>query len=99
MIFTTKMKQNKFKKSTIIPFALTVYLAIMAYYGRSMYFTGEKLQYFGVIGITSIIIIILHFSLKKKEQVKEQNIKNQYGKYNKENNSKDRDATSSIDNK
>jgi len=62
---------KRFKKSTIVPLALLIYLIAMAYIGRSYYFAGEYLFYFGIIGATLIIILILHFLLKKKEKIQQ----------------------------
>lgn len=62
---------KRFKKSTIVPLALLIYLIAMAYIGRSYYFAGEYLFYFGIIGATLLIIIILHFLLKKKEKIQQ----------------------------
>lgn len=59
---------KKYKKSTIIPCALLVYLAIMAYIGRDYYYAGEKTFYFGVILGTLSVIAILYFCLRKKEK-------------------------------
>jgi hypothetical protein len=50
---------KKFKKSTIIPIALFIYLLAMAYVGRTHYLAGDYLFYFGIIGLTLIIIIAL----------------------------------------
>ncbi len=62
---------KRFKKSTIIPLALLVYLAGMAYIGRSHFLAGDYLFYFGIIGATLAIVIILHFVLKKKEKLQQ----------------------------
>ncbi len=64
-------KTKRFKGSVVIPCALVAYLLFMAYYGRNLFFTGQYLHYFGVIGVTLAIIVILHFSLKKKEKLRE----------------------------
>ena len=64
-------RTKKFKGSIVIPCALVAYLIFMAYYGRNLFFRGEYLHYFGVIAVTLAIIVILHFSLKKKEKLRE----------------------------
>ena len=66
------MRSNKFKSSTVIPLALTAYLAAMAYIGRHIYLRGDYLYYFGTIAVTLVIIVVLHFSLKKKEKLRQQ---------------------------
>ena len=68
------MRSNKFKSSTVIPLALTAYLAVMAYIGRHIYLRGDYLYYFGTIAVTMVIIVVLHFSLKKKEKLELWNI-------------------------
>lgn len=57
------------KKSTIIPLTLLAYLAIMSILGLSYFHAGRYIYYFGIIGITLLIIILLHFVLKKREQL------------------------------
>ncbi len=63
---------KKAKRSTIIPILLTLYLAVMAYFGWPAYASGQTsaLQYFGVIAATLAVIVLLHFTLKKREQNK-----------------------------
>ena len=76
------MRSNKFKSSTVIPLALTAYLAVMAYIGRHIYLRGDYLYYFGTIAVTLVIIVVLHFSLKKKEKLRQQRDDSaNYGKY------------------
>ncbi len=60
------------KKSTVIPAALLVYLAIMSYIGRGELAQGHYLYYFGIIGITLVIIVLLHFSLKRREKLRKE---------------------------
>lgn len=62
---------KKIKKSTIIPLTLLAYLVVMAVMGYSYYEAGDYLFYFGVIGITLIIIVLLHFTLKKREKLQQ----------------------------
>ena len=62
---------KKFKKSTVIPCALLIYLIIMAVYGFE-YHADDKLFYWGTISGTLLVIIILHFALKKKEKFEEE---------------------------
>ena len=65
------MKKNK---SIIIPLALLAYLGIMSYIGYSGYVSGEfsATRYFGVIAVSFIIIVLLFFSLKRKERIRKE---------------------------
>ena len=72
------MKKNK---TIIIPLALLAYLGIMSYVGYQGYASGEfsAMKYFGVIAVSFIIIVLLFFSLKRKERLRkerEDDIKN-----------------------
>lgn len=58
------------KRSTIIPLALLMYLGVMCYVGRSLFFEGRYFYYFGVIAASLLAIILLHFSLKRKERLR-----------------------------
>lgn len=64
---------KKIKRSTLIPLVLAVYLCVMAYIGYEGYATGQTsaMQYFGVIGVTVVILILLHFNLKKRERLRQ----------------------------
>lgn len=66
----------KASRSTIIPLILAVYLAAMAYIGYPDYAAGRTsaLSYFGVIVITLIILVLLHFLLKKREQLRNERL-------------------------
>lgn len=59
------------KRSTILPLVLAVYLAVMAYIGYPEYAAGRTsaLYYFGTIGVTVVILILLHFNLKRRERL------------------------------
>lgn len=73
------MKKRKLKKSTTIPLLLLVYLAFMAFIGFDYFRAGNYLMYFGTIGVTLVVIIILHFALKRSERLRkerEEDIKN-----------------------
>lgn len=61
----------KIKRSTLIPSILAVYLAVMAWIGYPEYAAGRTsaLYYFGIIGITIVILIALHFNLKRRERL------------------------------
>lgn len=58
------------KRSTIIPLILLAYLGVMAYIGRGEFIAGNYLYYFGIIGLTLLTIILLHFFLKKRERLR-----------------------------
>ncbi len=58
------------KKSTIIPLALLAYLGVMSYIGLPIFNEGRYLYYFGVIGGSLLAIVLLHFSLKRKERLR-----------------------------
>lgn len=58
------------KRSTVIPLIMLVYLAVMSYIGRGEFFAGHYLYYFGIIGISLVIIVLLHFSLKRRERLR-----------------------------
>lgn len=49
---------------------MLVYLAVMSYIGRGEFFAGHYLYYFGIIGISLVIIVLLHFSLKRRERLR-----------------------------
>lgn len=71
----------KLRRSTVLPLVLLVYLAVMAYIGFEGYTTGETspAMYFGTIALTIVIIVLLHFNLKRRERLRrerENDIKN-----------------------
>ena len=65
---------KKIKRSTLIPLVLAVYLVVMASIGWGDYASGRTsaLYYFGVIAITVVILILLHFSLRRRERYREE---------------------------
>ncbi|MDE5953622.1 MAG: hypothetical protein K2G72_02940, partial [Duncaniella sp.] len=58
-------------RSTVITSILLIYLGVMSYIGYSEFQQGNYLYYFGVIGVTLFIIVILHIFLKKRERLQE----------------------------
>lgn len=62
----------KIPKSTLIPSLLLIYLAVMSYIGYGAYKRGEfsATYYFGTIIATILVIILLHFSLKRREKLR-----------------------------
>ncbi len=67
------------KRSTLIPLVLAVYLAVMASIGWPDYQAGRTsaLFYFGVIAITVVVLILLHFNLKRREQLRRERLEDQ----------------------
>ncbi len=65
----------KLKLSTLIPILLLVYLMIMSYIGYPEFEHGNYLYYFGVIGVTLVIIFLVHVYLKKREDLREERLR------------------------
>ena len=63
----------KIRKSTLIPIALLVYLAVMATIGWRNWQAGQLTTryYFGMVAITLLCIILLHFSLRRRERLRD----------------------------
>ena len=74
-------KKIKIKRSVVFPLIMLAYLAVMAWLGRDRLERGEYLYYFGIIGVGLIIIVLLYFSLRKKEKLRKQRENEQYGTY------------------
>lgn len=55
------------RKSTWLPALLLIYLGVMSYIGLPELREGHYLYYFGIIGITLVVIALLHLFLKKRE--------------------------------
>ena len=88
--------KRRFKRSTILPLALLAYACFMAYVGRGYYYSGEYLHYFGVLGATLVVLILLHFSLKRKEAMQEKrNKETEYGTYDADKEGQDKEGPSS----
>lgn len=62
---------KKFKKSTYLPVLLALYLLVMAYIGLPILRRGDYLYYFSVFGLSLLVIVLLHFSLKRKEKLRD----------------------------
>lgn len=62
---------KKIKKSTWLPCLLLIYLSVMSAIGWQGYVAGKStaLYFFGSIAFTLLVIIALHFFLKKKESL------------------------------
>ena len=65
------MAMKRIKKSRLIPCVLLIYLAVMAYMGREKLFAGNYVEYFGILVVTLLCILILFFTLRKQEAVRE----------------------------
>lgn len=63
---------KKIPRSTLIPVILLIYLAVMSYIGYGDYASGKStpLFYFGVIGVTLLVILLLHLSLKRRDRLR-----------------------------
>lgn len=64
----------KIKRSTLVPAILAVYLLIMAYIGWPEYAVGRTsaLTYWGTVIFTLVIIVLLHFNIKRRERLRRQ---------------------------
>lgn len=64
------MKPLHFNRPVVIPAVLAVYLVVMAYIGRGEFLAGNYLYYFGIIGASLVCIVLLHFSLKRRDRLR-----------------------------
>ena len=62
----------KLKRSTVLPSILGVYLLVMAIIGYPQSASGEEspLFYFGVLGASILVIVLLHFNLRRQERLR-----------------------------
>ena len=72
------------------------YLCVMAWVGRGQITKAEPdyLQYFGIIGISLLIIVLLHFALRRKETLRQRREEELYGTYADEEASNENDKAS-----
>lgn len=63
----------KLRRSTVIPSILLIYLGVMSYIGYPEFQQGHYFYYFGVIGVTLLLIAILHIFMKKRERLRGNN--------------------------
>lgn len=61
---------KKLSKTQLLPLALLVYLAFMAYLGLPLYRAGEFLHYFGVIAGSLVIIVLIYVLLSKRDKIR-----------------------------
>lgn len=71
----------RIKWSIIIPAVMLAYLAFVAWWARARFVNGEYAIYFGVIGVSLLIIVATHLLLRKKERMFKQKQEAQYGTY------------------
>lgn len=64
----------KISRPVLIPTLLLVYLIVLAVIGFADFQNGRTsaFQYFGTIAVTLAIIVLLHFSLKRRERLRNQ---------------------------
>lgn len=74
---------KKLNRTTLLPSALLVYLAVMAYLGYPHLQAGETLFYFGVIGASLVIIALLYIILRKRDKIRQQRDEQLYSTYRK----------------
>lgn len=75
------MKNSPFTRTTILPLALLVYLAVLAWMARGRFYNGEYLYYFGVIGGSLLIIALLYLVLRKRDRLRREREQWQYTTY------------------
>ncbi len=63
----------KLRRSVIIPCILAIYLAVMAWIGYPEMAAGNTspLYYWGIIAITLVILVLLHFNLRRRERYRD----------------------------
>ena len=76
--------KNKFTRTTLLPLALLIYLVVLAWIARGRFYSGDYLYYFGVIGGSLLIIILLYLVLHKRERLRREREEAQYGSYDEE---------------
>lgn len=71
------MNNMKYKRSTVLPAILLIYLILMAIMGLKGVRSGETsiLTYVLTIVVTLMLIIILHFFLKRREKLRDERLR------------------------
>lgn len=64
----------KLKRYIVIPVALLIYLAVMAYIGRGELYAGHYVYYFGIIAATLACIVLLFFTLRRRERLRRERV-------------------------
>ena len=76
------MRRSNFTRTTLLPMALLVYLAVLAWLARGRFYSGDYLYYFGVIGGSLVIIGLLYLALRRRDRLRRQwDEEQQYGSY------------------
>ncbi len=76
------MKRNEFTRTTLLPLAMLVYLAVVAWMARERLANGEYLYYFGVIAGSLVVITLLYLALRRRERLRRQwDEEEEYGRY------------------
>ena len=76
------MRRSNFTRTTLLPMALLVYLAVLAWMARGRFYSGDYLYYFGVIGGSLIIIGLLYLVLRRRDRMRRKwDEELQYGSY------------------
>lgn len=79
------MKNNFFTRTYILPLALLIYLAVLAWMARGRFYSGDYLYYFGVIGGSLLIIALLFLVLRKRDRLRRAREEDQYTTYAEDN--------------
>ncbi|MDO4319481.1 MAG: hypothetical protein Q4C34_02795 [Bacteroidales bacterium] len=81
----------KLSRATIIPAVLLIYLAVMAVIGYDNYVKGgmTPTEYYGIIALTLVIIVLLHFSLKRRDRLRRERLADLERKEKESNDNKD----------
>lgn len=75
------MKRSNFTRTTLLPLALLVYLAVLAWMGRGRFHTS-RLEYLGIIAGSLLIIGVLWLVLRRRDRLRQQwDDEQQYGTY------------------
>lgn len=79
----------KLSRATLIPGLLLIYLAVMSAMGWKEYAAGRTtpMEYFGVIALTLGIIVLLHFSIKRRERLRRERLDDMAGQHDDNNES------------
>ena len=58
-------------KHIVIPALLLIYLAVMVgIFGIRLYKAGEYIHFFSVIGVCLAVIVLLYFSLRRRQRLR-----------------------------
>lgn len=66
----------KISRAILIPGVLLVYLVVMATMGWKHYAAGAMswMEYYGVIALTLGIIVVLHFTIKRRDRLRRERL-------------------------